>query len=123
MKNLSNRILASGSLLLLLLLLPQAGYAQKAHGVAIGVARVEVLSDVERAWAAASAESTYFEVLELKSSEYRRIFPRGLGHLPAQLSPREIYPATTEEDARRWQYLGTRTWRGFKFAIFRLVTH
>ena len=107
----------------LLLLLPgQSAHAQDSHAMAINVARTEVLEDVQKAWSKADAKIPYFEVVELKSKEYRRIFPKGLAHLPETLLPRAIYPATTEPDARRWQYLGTRALNGFHFAIFKLVT-
>lgn len=106
----------------LLLLTSQSAGAQSAHAPALNVARTQVLEDVQNAWSYADPYIPYFEVVELKSKEYLRIFQHGIGHLPETLMPRKIYPGSTEPDARRWQYLGTRTVRGFHFAIFRLVT-
>lgn len=97
-------------------------HARETSPVKLAAARLLVTEDVQRAWAKADPQVPYFEVVELKSKEYRRIFPRGMEHLPATLLPREIYPATPDADARRWQYLGTREARGFRFAIFRLMT-
>jgi hypothetical protein len=121
MRNILKRILLAN--LLLLLITAQAAHPQNAHPSALNISRLQVLEDAQKAWSEGGAQLPYFEVIKLKSKEEaERIFPRGTNHLPPTLTPREIYPATGESEARRWQYLGTRTLRGFRFAIFRLVT-
>lgn len=59
-------------------------------------------------------------VVILGTVEPQAIFPRGLDHLPNQLQPGQVYPASALS-SRRWQYVGARKFLDLKFAVFRLV--
>jgi hypothetical protein len=86
-------------------------------------ARAKVRAQIENAWSSASTEPLMLVLIELKSSEYKFLFPRGLGHLPAELQPRESYPVTNEMSAQQVQYLGIRQLKGFRFAVFRRINN
>jgi hypothetical protein len=82
----------------------------------------EVVEAVLRAWRRdRPGEPIAVSVIELKTRDVQRVFPRGLRHLPETLEKFGIYPATREPDAPRWQYLGARTIDGFPLAVFRLM--
>lgn len=83
------------------------------------ITRAKVKSEIEKAWALASNEPLMTVLIETNSTEYRRLFLHGLGHLPRELHSRELYPVTNELGAQRVQYLGIRQLKGFRFAVFR----
>jgi hypothetical protein len=83
--------------------------------------RAKVKAQIENAWSSASEEPLMLVLLELHSNEYKLLFTRGLGHLPAELQPREYYPVTNEMWAQQIQYLGIRQLKGFRFAVFRRI--
>ena len=83
------------------------------------IARAKVRTEIDNAWSTASTEPLTLVLIEMKSSEHKSLFPRGLGHLPDELRPRQLYPVTNELGAQQVQYLGTRRIKGFRFAVFR----
>lgn len=85
------------------------------------IARAKIRVQIENAWSMATADPMMLVLVEFKSSEYRSLFPRGLGHLPDELQPRAIYAVTNELGAAQIQYLGVRRIKGFRFAVFRLI--
>ena len=85
------------------------------------VARAKVKTEIENAWAMASSDPLMLVLIEMKSSEHKSLFPRGLGHLPEELQPRQFYPVTNELGAQQVQYFGTRRIKGFRFAVFRRI--
>jgi hypothetical protein len=86
------------------------------------IARAKARTQIDNAWSTASTERLTLVLIEMKSAEYKSLFPRGLGHLPDQLRPRQIYPVTNELGAQQVQYLGVRRIKGFSFAVFRWIT-
>lgn len=85
------------------------------------IARAKIRTEIENAWSTASAERLMLVLIEMKSSEHKAVFPRGLGHLPDELQPRQVYPVTNELGAQQVQYLGVRRIKGFSFAVFRWI--
>ena len=85
------------------------------------IARAKVRTQIENAWSMASVEPLMLVLIEVNSSEHKSLFPHGLGHLPDELRPRQIYSVTNEYGAPQVQYLGIRHIKGFRFAVFRRI--
>lgn len=83
-------------------------------------ARRELAAFVIKAWAFTHKrdEVARVAVIILGSSEFYQIFPRGIAHLPKQLTPKSIYPSAPGEQTM-WQYVGQRDVAGSRFVVFR----
>lgn len=76
-----------------------------------------------RAWAFTQKkdEVAQVAVVIIGSSEFFAIFPRGIGHLPKELKPKEVYLSAPGEQTQ-WQFVGQRKAANATFAIFRRVS-
>lgn len=85
-------------------------------------ARRRLAAFVMKAWAFAQKkdEAPQIAVVILGSREFYQVFPRGIGHLPKQLIPKQVYLAAPGEKTQ-WQFVGQRDVAGNHFAIFRRV--
>lgn len=83
-------------------------------------ARAKVIAQIENAWRQSGTEESLrlIVIVAGDAREGRRVFPRGVRHLPETLTPRVIY-CCDPECTRSVQYVGKARRDGFTFAVFR----
>ena len=114
------RLLSS---LLLLISVTASVITQGERRVSRERARRAVIEQIERAWAASGADEPLRLIVIVigDPKEGRRVFPKGVHHLPETLTPRVIY-CCQPECTRAVQYIGKARLGGFTFAVFRFLT-
>lgn len=111
------------SVLLIFGLLTGSASAQGDQRVARESARRAVIEQIEKAWTTSGTKESLRLIVIVVGDphEGRRVFPKGVKHLPQALTPRVIY-CCQPECTRAVQYLGLARRDGFTFAAFRFLT-
>ena len=82
------------------------------------LARIKATMEELREWSFMNRSDEVPNLVIVIDSEYWQIFPHGMKHLPAGLSPGGVY-AATPGGSRSWQFLGERRITGMRLAVFR----
>jgi len=86
------------------------------------LARVRATMDTLRSWSFEHHSDQVPQIVVLiDNDEFEQVFPRGMKHLPRQLTPGERYVAAPGS-SKQWEYLGERRMSGMRLSIFRYFT-